>query len=253
MFEVLSGVPLGLDLSHGAMASLRYGVVLPGAGACKSKTNPRLPAPTLRCCLQPTSFPSVRSAILPPGGHPAEQGCLERAQANESGSNLARRSFLLFAVSAAALSPVGTASADVRIALTGIEAIPVACPEGQTTVTGRTSFGATCYRVTGNALNPLKQPVYNVDIFGRVYDAQGEPALDAAESLRIDTIPEVPPGKSRFSFQLTVSESQAKLGPLELKNFKGTGYLGRVNYRQGSGRLDDIDFSELDDDGDFVP
>ncbi|XP_024531039.1 uncharacterized protein LOC9632160 isoform X2 [Selaginella moellendorffii] len=104
--------------------------------------------------------------------------------------------------------------------------------EGQTTVTGGTSFKATCFRVTGEATNPASQPVYNADIFGRVYDAQGEPALDTTENLRIDTLAEIPPGKSKVSFQITVSEEQAKLGPLELKNFKATGYLGKVNSKQ---------------------
>lgn len=138
------------------------------------------------------------------------------------------------------------ALADVKISLSNMQATEVACPEGQTTVTGGTSFGATCFRVTGDAFNPSSQPVYNADIFGRVYDAQGEPALDAVENLRIDTISEIPPGKSKVSFQITVNAAQAKLGALELKNFKATGYLGKVNNKQGSGRLDDIDFSELD-------
>jgi hypothetical protein len=29
-----------------------------------------------------------------------------------------------------------------------------------------------------------------------------------------------------------VNESQAKLGPLQLRNFKATGYLGKVNNKQ---------------------
>lgn len=33
--------------------------------------------------------------------------------------------------------------------------------EGQTTVTGGTSFGVRCFRITGDANNPVKQPVYN--------------------------------------------------------------------------------------------
>ncbi|KAH6557531.1 hypothetical protein KP509_1Z108400 [Ceratopteris richardii] len=138
------------------------------------------------------------------------------------------------------------ALADVKVTLSNMQATEVACPEGQTTVTGGTSFGASCFRVTGDAYNPSNRTVYNADIFGRVYDAQGEPALDTAENLRIDTIAEVPPGKSKVSFQITVNAAQAKLGALELKNFKATGFLGKVNNKQGSGRLDNIDFSELD-------
>eukprot|EP00250_Pteridium_aquilinum_P013984 c21704_g1_i3 orf=76-720(+) len=169
----------------------------------------------------------------------------------QRGSNFehARRSLLLSSATLAGfllLSNGNKAYADVKIALSNMQATEVPCPEGQTTVTGGTSFGATCFRVTGDALNPSNQSVYNADIFGRVYDAQGEPALDAAENLRIDTIAEIPPGKSKVSFQITVNAAQAKLGALELKNFKATGFLGKVNNKQGTGRLDDIDFSELD-------
>lgn len=162
---------------------------------------------------------------------------------------LDRRSLLFGSATLAgflAVESSNEAFADVKIALSNVQATEVPCPEGQTTVTGGTSFGATCFRVTGDASNPANQSVYNADVFGRVYDAQGEPALDAVENLRIDTIPEIPPGRSKVSFQITVNAAQAKLGPLELKNFKATGFLGKVNNRQGTGRLDDIDFSELD-------
>lgn len=36
----------------------------------------------------------------------------------------------------------------------------------------------------------------------------------------------------QVSFQITVNAAQAKLGALELKNFKATGYLGKVNSKQ---------------------
>ncbi|KAG0584542.1 hypothetical protein KC19_3G216900 [Ceratodon purpureus] len=163
-----------------------------------------------------------------------------------------RRTFLWSGAAAGFLLGSNNAAlAEVKLVLSNIEATPVPCPDGQTTVTGGTSFGVRCFRVTGDVNNPVKQAVYNADIFGRVYDAQGEPALDAEENLRIDTLAEVPPGTSKVSFQIAVSESQAKLGPLKLKNFKATGYLGKVNNRQGSGRIDEMDFSELDED--YVP
>eukprot|EP00850_Spirogloea_muscicola_P015143 SM000113S24099 [mRNA] locus=s113:383938:386315:- [translate_table: standard] len=167
---------------------------------------------------------------------------------------LPRRSLVLGGLSAASLAALlvpEAARALVRVELSIVTATKVACPEGQTTVTGGNSLNATGFRITGDAFNPASQPVYNADVFGRVYDAQGEPALDAEENLRIDTLAELPPGKSKVSFQITVDEAQAALGPLELKNFKASGFLGKVNNRQGSGRLDDIDFSELDED--YVP
>eukprot|EP00850_Spirogloea_muscicola_P011723 SM000073S21499 [mRNA] locus=s73:575145:577191:- [translate_table: standard] len=159
-----------------------------------------------------------------------------RALAGGAAEGLPRRSLVLGGLSAASLAALlvpEAARALVRVELSNVTATKVACPEGQTTVTGGNSLNATCFRITGDAFNPASQPVYNADVFGRVYDVQGEPALDAV------------------SFQITVDEAQAALGPLELKNFKASGFLGKVNNRQGSGRLDDIDFSELDED--YVP
>ena len=46
------------------------------------------------------------------------------------------------------------------------------------TVTGGENFGAVCLKVSATANNPTKKPVYNADVFGRVYDANGEACID---------------------------------------------------------------------------
>jgi hypothetical protein len=53
---------------------------------------------------------------------------------------------------------------------------------GASTVTGITFSGSTskpvCLQITATASNPSKKPLYDADVFGRVYDANGDAALD---------------------------------------------------------------------------
>ncbi len=49
-------------------------------------------------------------------------------------------------------------------------------------MTGITFSGATskpvCLQITATATSPSKKPLYDADVFGRVYDANGDAALD---------------------------------------------------------------------------
>lgn len=55
-------------------------------------------------------------------------------------------------------------------------------PAGVSTVGGVTFSGqsqaAACLDVSAQAVNPSGKPLYNADVFGRVYDANGEAAID---------------------------------------------------------------------------
>lgn len=69
----------------------------------------------------------------------------------------------------------------------------------------------------------------------RVYDANGEAAIDDTENIRIAYIEVVPPGTSPVSFKLFVPQEQFDLGPLKLVGFKvgrpggfGTGCLKQL-------------------------
>ena len=61
----------------------------------------------------------------------------------------------------------------------------VACDSGVGSVGGVTFSGAStkaaCLSVTAQAVNPEKKPLFNADVFGRVYDANGEPMTDDSE------------------------------------------------------------------------
>ena len=130
----------------------------------------------------------------------------------------------------------------VSMPLTGLEVKRVDCKQGQVGVTGGTrDFGARCLEVSATADNPSQQPLRNADVFGRVYDVNGEPAIDAEENSRISYIKEIVPGRSRVTFGLIVPEEQARLGDLELKNIKATGFPGGVLPGQGSGLITDCD------------
>jgi hypothetical protein len=41
---------------------------------------------------------------------------------------------------------------------------------------------AACLDITAAATNPTKKPLYNADVFGRVYDTNGEAAIDDVSS-----------------------------------------------------------------------
>jgi len=83
---------------------------------------------------------------------------------------------------------------------------------------------ASCFLVTGKATNKSGKLVVNADIFGRIYDANGNPVMQNRS--RLGSIDEVPPGVSDFEIRITVSSTQPT--PLQLKQFKASGFSGRV-------------------------
>lgn len=89
---------------------------------------------------------------------------------------------------------------------------------------GGTSMAAHCFIVTGKAKNTSGKPVLNADIFGRVYDANGEPVMQ--NRTRLGSIEEIPPGTSDFELRISVPANQPT--PLQLKQFKAAGFSGLV-------------------------
>jgi hypothetical protein len=86
------------------------------------------------------------------------------------------------------------------------------------------SRAASCYIVTGKAHNESGKPVQNADIFGRIYDANGDSVMQ--NRTRLGSIEEVPPGVSDFELRISVSANQPT--PLQLKQFKAAGFNGTV-------------------------
>ncbi|NEQ51041.1 MAG: hypothetical protein F6K11_13055 [Leptolyngbya sp. SIO3F4] len=87
---------------------------------------------------------------------------------------------------------------------------------------------ATCYLVTGTLTNNSGKPILNADIFGRIYDKNNNPVMQNRG--RLGGVDYVPPGKSDFEIRVSIAANQPP--PLKLKNFKASGFVGKVR-RQG--------------------
>lgn len=101
------------------------------------------------------------------------------------------------------------------------------CPPGVgegSVTSGGSALPATCYLVTGKTNNTSGKTLYDADVFGRVYDANNEPALQ--NRTRLGALPEVPPGISSFELRISVPSNQPT--PLKLKQFKATGFTSKV-------------------------
>ncbi|MBK1989257.1 biotin carboxylase [Sphaerospermopsis aphanizomenoides BCCUSP55] len=100
------------------------------------------------------------------------------------------------------------------------------CPPelAQGAVVSNGSAAANCFIVTGKAKNGTYKTVYDADIFGRIYDANNDPILQ--NRTRLGSIPEVPPGISDFELRISVPANQPT--PLQLKQFKASGFSGQV-------------------------
>ncbi|ABB57481.1 hypothetical protein [Synechococcus elongatus] len=89
---------------------------------------------------------------------------------------------------------------------------------------GGSSRPATCYLVVGTLNNPSNKTVYDVDIYGRVYDANGDSVMQ--NRTRLGEVEEVPPGDHPFEIRISVPASQPE--PLQLKQFKASGFSATV-------------------------
>jgi hypothetical protein len=92
------------------------------------------------------------------------------------------------------------------------------------TVSNGDSTIANCFLIVGKAENTSGKMVVNADVFGRIYDAQGNSVME--NRTRVGAIPEVPPGISDFEVHISVPANLST--PLQLKQFKATGFTGKV-------------------------
>ncbi len=100
------------------------------------------------------------------------------------------------------------------------------CPSelAQGAVDSGSSMAAHCFMITGKAKNTSGKTVVNADIYGRVYDANGNSVMPNRS--RLGAIDEVPPGVSDFQLRISVPANQPT--PLILKQFKASGFTGTV-------------------------
>jgi len=124
---------------------------------------------------------------------------------------------------------VGAWFALPALALTQIRLFDISyhdCPAemGAGSVSSGTARAANCFLVVGKAENTSGKPVVNADIFGRIYDANGDSVMQ--NRTRLGAIDEVPPGISDFELRISVAANQPT--PLKLKQFKAAGFTGLV-------------------------
>lgn len=122
------------------------------------------------------------------------------------------------------LSFSNAAWANVQIKLTNVIYEPCTGEAGKHMVLGGGVMSAKCYMIKGNANNTSGKVVYNADIFGRIYDANGNDAMP--ERARLGAVEEIPAGKSDFEIMVAIPAEQPE--PLELKQFKASGFAGKV-------------------------
>lgn len=128
----------------------------------------------------------------------------------------------LFWVASWVFSPAAFALVQIQLSDISYHECPPELAQG--TVTPGTSSAANCFLVTGKAVNNSGKQVVNADIFGRIYDANGNSVLQ--NRTRLGSIDEVPPGVSDFELRITVPANQPT--PLQLKQFKAAGFTGKV-------------------------
>ena len=114
--------------------------------------------------------------------------------------------------------------ANIQIKLTNVVYEPCKGEASKNMVIGGGVMSAKCYLVKGNTNNTSGKVVYNADIFGRIYDANGNDAMP--ERARLGAVEEIPTGKSNFQIMVAVPAEQPE--PLELKQFKASGFAGKV-------------------------
>ena len=117
-----------------------------------------------------------------------------------------------------------SAWANVQIKLTNVNYERCTGDIGKNMVLGGGIMSAKCYMIKGDASNPSGKVVYNADVFGRIYDANGNDAMP--ERGRLGAVEEIFVGQSKFEIMVAVPAEQPE--PLELKQFKASGFGGKV-------------------------
>ncbi len=128
----------------------------------------------------------------------------------------------LFWLSSWIVSP--TAEATTSIKLSNLTYEPCAGDDANGSVASGDLRPANCYTIKGKAKNTSGKTVVDADVFGRIYDANDN--LTYENRGRVGTIEEIPPGVSDFAIRVSVPANQPT--PLKLKNFKASGFAGKV-------------------------
>lgn len=154
-----------------------------------------------------------------------------KAPANHQAAAAAATAAALVLLATTTTASPAFAIGPVSVKLDNLRAERVECERGTGTVGGVSFSGSTtaaaCLDVRATATNPSKKTLFSADVFGRIYDASGEPMLDASENARVAYVDELPPGSSEVRFVLRVPAAQFEKGPAEFKAFKASAFEGK--------------------------
>ena len=128
----------------------------------------------------------------------------------------------IFSIMSWVIAPTALALTQIKLYDLDYKECPPELAEGN--VTSGEVIAANCFIITGKAKNPSGKPVVDADVYGRIYDANNNPVFQNRG--RVGTIVEVPPGVSDFEIRISVAANQPT--PLQLKQFKASGFAGRV-------------------------
>ena len=128
----------------------------------------------------------------------------------------------LFWLSSWVVTPAAKAMTSIKLSNLSYE--PCAGDDANGSVTSGDIRPASCYTIKGKAKNITGKTVVDADVFGRIYDANDN--LTYENRGRVGTIEEVPPGVSDFAIRVSVPANQPT--PLKLKDFKASGFAGKV-------------------------
>ncbi len=120
-------------------------------------------------------------------------------------------------------TPPALALTQIKLTNLSYHECPPELAKGAVT-SGGTTRAANCFIVTGKAGNSSNKPVYDADIFGRIYDANNDSVMQ--NRTRIGSIAEIPPGISDFELRISVPANQPL--PLQLKQFKAAGFAAQI-------------------------
>ena len=175
-------------------------------------------------------FRSLHRALLHPFSgtifSPSEAG-IALTESHSASKQLGRTSLVLGLVLGIFLAlGVGSAPAEARVQAKVSDIHYSNCPPelAHNLVLGGGVMSANCFLIQGTVHNDSGKVLLNADVFGRIYDANGNDAMP--ERGRLGSVDSVPLGDSPFEIMVTVPADQPE--PLTLKQFKISGFTGKV-------------------------
>ncbi len=142
-------------------------------------------------------------------------------------SSLRPRLFTAFLVACLCFfswAPAAQALTQITLKDLAAEECPADAAYAENLTTSGSSMAATCYLIKGTAVNNSAKDIMDADIFGRIYDAEGNAVMK--NRYRLGGIEYVPMGESDFSFRVSVPAVQH--APLRLEKFKASGFASKV-------------------------